>query len=719
MHKSKILIVEDEAIAAMNLETKLIALGYESAGIAFTGPEAITLCETEHPSLVLMDIKLKGDMDGIEAARIISLKFAIPVVYLTAFSDDSTLFRARGTSPFGYLVKPIRDSAIRSTIEIAMERKRLQSCLEALADFGEFALQHLSPQGLASRLITDICNTLDLDCGFFYESMEPIEVNGDVQPNAYTTKPMRLLAQHGRDERVFGKMFSPPAGITPDADWGESVFTDVQHPLSRLLFKNDAELRLEKTGVWIPIKNSHVLYGFFIGYAFETRTFSSQELSFLSSMASVTTHGLQRVNAERELKLALDLATAAETAQHIAELANRAKSDFLANMSHEIRTPLGAVLGFAEIIATDEDISYSDKQNFIMIMKRNGDLLATVINDILDLSKIEAGKIDLDITEFSLTEMLSDVSESLNILTDAKGLDLKIRTEGAIPRMIYSDSNRLRQVILNIVGNAIKFTSDGFVDVTVKLGTLNQSGHQRLFFIIKDTGCGISQVDAKKLFTPFTQADETVTRKFGGTGLGLALAKRLTNALGGDIILSESTIGVGSTFTVWIDPELAHGVQTAQNTKEMLDGFRKDFIFLDRDRLRGLDILLVEDNLDNQLLISRFLRIAGAIVEFADNGVVAIEKLRQRSYDLILMDLQMPVMDGYTAIASIREKGLKTPIIALTARTMKGERDRCLASGFNDHIAKPVERKELLGKILNYSHKPYFAADHGAMQDSP
>lgn len=387
-------------------------------------------------------------------------------------------------------------------------------------------------------------------------------------------------------------------------------------------------------------------------------------------------------------------------AKEQAEVANETKSAFLANMSHEIRTPLGAVIGFSELII-DPDMPASEKLNSIEIIRRNGKLLSTIINDILDLSKVEAGKLEIEKVEVDLFELLSEIASLLNLDAAAKGIKLTMAYEGAIPGKIETDPTRLRQILFNIVGNAIKFTERGSVNLTVKLDSEDMS---KLIFIIQDTGTGISPEQAKRLFSPFTQADATTTRRFGGTGLGLALSKKLAIALGGNIVLAKSALGEGSTFVV----SIGHG----QSKEIIFDGPNlteeikaKILKFAGREHaseLSSFKILVVDDSLDNLVLIKRLLTLSGAEVETANNGRDGVEKALKGNFSLILMDLQMPDMDGYEATKELRSRGFDRPIIALTAHAMKEERKRCLESGFDNHLSKPIDREALIHLLSEY-----------------
>ena len=386
-------------------------------------------------------------------------------------------------------------------------------------------------------------------------------------------------------------------------------------------------------------------------------------------------------------------------AKEAADAANSAKSAFLANMSHEIRTPLGAVLGFSELLA-NPDLPPSDRTNYLSAIKRNGELLSTVINDILDLSKVEAGRLEIDRQDASLDELLSDVKTLCNLQALEKGLSLSVNVDGVLPGVIKTDALRLRQILLNIVANAVKFTKSGYVKVTLRRQR-GADGREKLAFIVEDSGIGIDPGQAVGLFMPFTQADVSIKRKHGGTGLGLVLSKRLARLLGGDVVLTESVPNVGSTFTITIDLVPVVDRPFESRVSEQPPAPRA----MGGTRLDGVRILVVEDSPDNRLLVGRILNLAGAVVESAENGQEALEKLRFKSYDALLMDIQMPIMDGFATTAFLRKEGNKTPIIALTAHAFKEDQDRCRDAGFDDHLAKPINRQILLEKVARYTIK--------------
>ena len=388
-------------------------------------------------------------------------------------------------------------------------------------------------------------------------------------------------------------------------------------------------------------------------------------------------------------------------ARDAAEQASESKSAFLANMSHEIRTPLNAVLGFTDVLRRGLVTDSDEAVDHLNMIHRSGAHLLELINDILDLSKIEAGRMQVESIETHVDEIVMDVMNVLNVCADENELSLACDFASPIPRAIQSDPTRLRQVITNLVGNAIKFTSEG--EVKVVTGLLEAHEQAWIKIDVIDSGIGMTPEQQSKIFQAFSQADETTTRKFGGTGLGLSISRRLTEAMGGELSVT-SEAGVGSTFTVTIPVNVA----------ELTDLITPDEIHQQAakrastasnavlTRLPAKHVLVVDDGDANRQLIELVLTRAGAIVTTVENGLEAIKALSEQDYSLVFMDMQMPVMDGYTATRKLRECGLKTPIVALTGNAMKGDREKCVDAGCDDFLSKPVNLDALLECTAHY-----------------
>ncbi len=383
-----------------------------------------------------------------------------------------------------------------------------------------------------------------------------------------------------------------------------------------------------------------------------------------------------------------------QQAKEFAEAANIAKSEFLANMSHEIRTPMTAIVGFADMMLRHHP-NAPDHAECVQTIRRNAGHLLELINEILDLSKIEAGQMSIERIRCELPQLLAEVTTLMRSRAAERALKFKLSFDGSIPQCICTDPMRLRQILVNLLGNAIKFTISGGVDMSVSCDRTVESSVVRIN--VRDTGIGMNPQQLGRIFEPFTQGEQSTTRKFGGTGLGLTISRKLARLLGGDISVS-SALGSGSDFGVWIDggplkdSDMVAGlteaklpaVTSAHNSGEI--------------PIRGR-ILLVEDGRDNQRLLSTHLKMAGADVVIAENGQIAVDLFDSEVFDLVLMDMQMPVLDGYSATRELRRREIKLPIIALTAYAMSEDRAKCIASGCTDYLTKPVEREVLLQTV--------------------
>lgn len=387
----------------------------------------------------------------------------------------------------------------------------------------------------------------------------------------------------------------------------------------------------------------------------------------------------------------IELSKAKETADD----ANRAKSDFLARMSHEIRTPMNAILGYAEVLREDLEEDPATRQKHLTTIHSSGEHLLALINDILDLSKIESGQLELERAPVSIFQVIRDVESVLKIKAQEKGIYLNCEFAEAMPVSVNADSVRLRQSIINLVGNAIKFTEEG--GVTVRTALIPQSSSTALSICVTDTGVGMTEEAAQKIFEPFSQADTSITRRFGGTGLGLAICKELAEKMGGSIGV-KSQPGQGSTFSLTVDVGDISGTELVSESDATLkrhDDKRTDV----EVEVPPMHVLVVDDGETNVQLVSVYLRKANVSYETASNGKIAVDKVNSGDFDVVLMDMQMPVMDGFQATRLLREQGHTLPIIALTANAMAEDRKRCLDSGCSGFLTKPISRERLYKEI--------------------
>ena len=524
-----IMVVEDEYVIANDIKHSLQGMGYHVCSMVSSGEEAVERVSRDRPDLVLMDIVLRDEMDGIEAARQIGSRFNVPVVFLTSYADEDVLPRARAASPFGYLVKPFDNRELNATIKMALDRAALEAKLR------------------------------------------------------------------------------------------------------------ESEEQLAK-------------------------------------------------------------------AKEAAEAANRAKSRFLANMSHEIRTPMTAIIGYSELL-TRSEMPRSQQQQCLQTICRNAENLLNIINDILDLSKIEAGKTELELKDCSPAEIVEDVRSSLEVCANEKRLGLDVVHVFPLPRTIRTDPVRLRQILVNLVGNALKFTETGGVKIAVRrVG--QEDDTPCVQFEVADTGIGMSDEDISRVFQPFTQADDSTTRRFGGTGLGLTISRKLAELLGGRIDV-RSKPGKGSIFTLTIDPGPLENVPLLESPTATSMARKAPFNWQPYRKLHGR-VLVVEDEESLQGLFSRFFQQTEIEVDLASDGRIAYEKATEskatgRPYDLILLDIRIPEMDGYEVARQLRQDGWQGPIIAQTAYALTGDREKCLEAGCDDYISKPINPAELFDAIARHS----------------
>lgn len=781
---ARILVVEDENIVALDIERGLKRLGYQVIGVVNNGREAIQMTDKHRPDLVLMDVQIKGDIDGIEAAKQIREQFNLPVIFLTAYADDATIQRAKGSEPFGYLLKPFEETELHTAIEITLHKYKavearkeetisalraseetLRLFIDSVRDYAIVMLDssgHVMTWNTGAERITGYKadEIVGKDFSVFYpqdevakskprQELETARAAGKFEEEGWRVRKDGSLfwgstvitAIHDKDGRFhgFGKVTRDLTSKKKD----EEAIKESEQRKSAILegsldciismnqngqiiefnraaeqtfgWKREDVLGKEMAEIIIPprLRERHrqglALYltsghGPVLGKRIEMPAMRSDGTEFPVELSIVVVESNSRHVFTGFIRDITERKRAAEdllAAKNTAESANLAKSAFLANMSHEIRTPLGAVIGFSELLA-DPAGGPSERVNFIAAIKRNGELLSNIISDILDLSKVEAGKMEVHVVEAALTEILTDTKTLLDLQAKEKGVSLNIKVQNSVPQIVRTDPMRLRQILINVIGNAIKFTQKGSVDVMIKL-VPSTNGGLDLAFVVSDTGKGIKNEDVAKLFSPFSQADVSTKRQYGGTGLGLVLSRRLANILGGDIVLTSTEEGKGSTFTITVDPGPLRETHLEEFSAEKYVPIGNGGI-----RLDGIKVLLAEDTHDNQVLVSRLLKIAGATVVVASNGKEAVEKAKHEHFDVLLMDLQMPVMDGFEATAELRREGYDGKIVALTAHALNDEKQKCLASGFDDHLSKPINRNLLLKSVAQISKQQAF-----------
>ncbi|WP_320169378.1 response regulator [Maridesulfovibrio sp.] len=689
MLNSHILIVEDSLTQAVKLEFFLVGKGY-TVSLASTGEDALELMAGKNIDLVISDVIMPG-MDGYELCESIrgnSNYGNVPVILLTSLSDPGDIIKGLKSGATNFVTKPYDEDFLLGRINSVLRDGRFdldqRATQEVSFDFhGEKHVLRADFSQVFHLLLTTYENTLlqsrQLDAAHrklvsheeqlssVLSSMAAkIAVLGPDLKIMATNESWRALFIPGQSETdITGRDFAEAiaeSGCMPESL--DALLEGVRSVITGSTGKFSHEYSIEhKAGAeasW---------------YMLEVTPMRGKSGGAVASFIEIT----ERKNMERELIEARDAA----------EKANRFKSRFLASMSHEIRTPLNAVIGMTDLTLRSE-LTAEQVEN-LDIVRVSASQLLTLINDILDLSKVEAKMLKLEKNDFSLSEALYAVVKSMEQQAKDKGLVLSLDLDEDVPEVVCGDEGRLKQILYNLVGNSLKFTDQGgiFVQVSTLDGCIH-SGQVLLQVSVRDTGIGIPEDKQAVIFESFRQADDTTTRKFGGTGLGLAISRELVEMMGGEIGVRSSE-GCGSvfTFTVFLQP--GDPSTLISNGKEKKTVSRAD---------SKVSILLVEDNPINVKVATSLLTKMGHSVTVAGNGVEAISMLPGLSVDLVLMDLEMPEMDGFNASRNIRmgiagEANRDVPIIAMSAHAMSGIKEKCIKYGMNDYIAKPVRYNEL------------------------
>ncbi|MBC7753176.1 MAG: response regulator [Moraxellaceae bacterium] len=668
-----VLIVDDRLDGLIALEAILEGTRYNLV-TARSGLEALELAPKYNFAVILLDVQMPG-IDGFETAmrlkNIPTCRYT-PIIFVTAINkDDTYVFKGYQSGAVDYVFKPFDENILRSKVSV-------------FADLFEksIKIEEQTQQLKKSAANEHYLRLAQLEV----ESLKRYQNLANSIPHAvWRSKADGTMDYFNRGWRTYtGLSDQQSHGL----GWQVAFEPDDLKVFLRTWMKNIGHAGdFEVEG---RIKNAEGESRWNLIKAIAETTTNGEIIAWLGTCTDI--HD-RKITEEKLIK-----------AQQEADAANAAKTNFLANMSHEIRTPLNSILGFTELMMGPLQ-SADDQIKNLAIIKKNGNSLLKIINEILDISKVETGHLEMEVVETDLRHLLIDIHTLLEVQAHEKCLKLNFRCSNPIPNKIMTDPTRYRQILVNIIGNSIKFTKSGQVDLEIGWHPDTENPHCGILrcFVI-DTGIGIDSEDAKNLFQPFAQVDSSKSRRFGGTGLGLALSLRLAKALNGDAYIKESKVDQGSTFQVDIRTTMP-GDADLVGRLDMSIKEAEPAVINYKNSLRQTRILVVDDSSDNRNLISQFLLAAGAEVDCAVDGIDGVGKALAKDYEIILMDIQMPNLDGHKATAQLREKGYSRPIIALTAHALKQERINSINAGCDDHLTKPIDRRTLIEQVAKHKLK--------------
>ncbi len=678
------LVVDDNEPLANNLQELLHGEGY-SASVAFDGGTALSLCRGASFDVILVDIRLP-DMDGLRLQERLSAVSDADVIIITGYGTlENAAEAVRRKRIVGYETKPLDMARLMAFVRQVISRRRAQADLEralgqsrryaseckALLDASKSVIQTDDLEH-AARRVFDICaGLLGATAGYVALLSEGGEAND-----------VLFLESGGRECTVDPDLPMPLRGLRNEAyTLGRVVYDNDFSNSPWMAFMPEGHATLDNV-LFAPLKMRGRTVGV-MGLANKPGPFTDEDARMAAGFSEIASFALHNAS----------VLTSLENALASAEGATRRKSEFLAHAAHEIRSPMNAIVGAARIL--NETPLDPEQREHLDTMRSCSDILLAVINDLLDFSKIEAGKIELEKVDFTPDALVREVVGILSIRAREKGIRVRPKVDGTAHRRFSGDMGRLRQVLLNLTANAVKFTETGEVLVSFSSHHETETG-ATLQFSVRDTGIGISGERLDALFEPFSQTDASISRRFGGTGLGLTISKNIVEMMGGDIRV-RSEPGGGSTFwfTVTLekagDPESRDAAAAAEAPSVEKTG--------------EVRVLLAEDNPFNQKIMQIILNNLGIQSDVAGNGREAIRMLGEKRYDLILMDIQMPKMDGIDATRAIRESASSfqnIPIVALTAHALPEQRDIWMAAGMDGYLIKPVKPERLRETI--YSH---------------
>ncbi len=647
----RVLIIDDEKVDAMLIKRALqdTDLNAESTHASLSA-EGLKILETEEFDCIITDFRMP-DMDGITLVKTIRNRGILtPIIFVTSHGDEHVATEVMRSGANDYMIKD------------AINSDNLSLSLRNVTRNYKSEIERIEMQEALHKSEARLREAQKL------AKMGNLEINVSNQEVIWSEEAYHIFGLDPVKEKASYKRFMKlihPDNVNMVVQKINEAITHCQ------TFNVDFKVRLDSGDIkFINGRISPVVDN------------EGNVYRLVGTLQDIT----DRKVIEKQIV----------KAKEVAEAAVYVRERFMANISHEIRTPMNGVLGLTNILIEME--TEREKKDYLKAIKSSADNLLVIINDLLDFSKIESGKMTFEKISFDIRDLLQSMSAMLGIRAKERNIDFKVEFDSKVPDFVLGDTVRLNQIIVNLVGNALKFTEKGNVVIAIKVAEELKDKYL-LQFDIKDTGIGIPKDKLEFIFDSFTQANIDTERKFGGTGLGLAICKQLCELQGGRLWV-ESEEGKGSTFSFILG--FAKSDELKSNT--VIEKKAKVSSY-DADDWSGYNILLVEDNKVNQMLAEKVLTSWGLNVDIANNGLEAIDSVKLKPYDLILMDLQMPKMDGYNATKALREEhNISQPIIAMTASAMKDDLDRCLSLGMNAYVTKPFQPhdlKELIGKWLN------------------
>lgn len=703
---ANILVVDDTVDNLRLLDTFLTSRGY-NVRLSRDGNFAIKSALEDPPDLILLDIMMPAP-DGYEICS--QLKSheqtcQIPIIFISA--KDQTLDKVKAFSVGGndYITKPFELEELAIRVENQLKIWKLSqaltqqnSLLKAENIIQERIRSSLNLEDILTTAVEEVRRFLSVDRVLIYQILP----NGNRSAITESVEPgwPSIKGQIFPEEIFIGEFqyddYQEKFCLIEDINIDQVTITPA--------LKNVLHLLKVQAKLLVPIVKDSSLWGFLIAHnCKKPRKWHQSEIESIQNISLQLAIAVQQSTLFEQAKAEIierkKAEVALQKAVNAADIANRYKSEFLANMSHELRTPLNAILGFAQLMNNDLSLK-PEHQHYVEIINRAGSHLLELINDILEMSKIEAGRVTLNKTDFNLISFLNNLQNILQIQAVKKGLNLLFEISPEIPQFVRTDEGKLRQVLINILGNALKFTEIGSVTLRAKLKPANKSDQFIIFFEIEDTGLGISQAEISHLFQAFAQT-ETGRKHHEGTGLGLAISRKFIQLMGGDITV-QSVVNQGTIFTFEIL------VQRVESPILHSSVFHPPILRL-APQQTSYKILAVDDILESRLLLSEILNGVGFQVKEADNGLQAVELFQTWKPDLIFMDMRMPVMNGLKATQIIKADFLahQTVIIALTASAFEEDRAMLLEAGCDDFIRKPFQREQLLEKVKQYLKVEY------------